>query len=119
MSNEKDIDKHIAAILQVQRIDFFRVKNSNFRGGMRNFNTTAFDETFSCDRFFPDFIFPWGGRVYMIENGMKSGNTISHADRKYKQAKRGQHWERHGNCYYQVITSCEEATAFFREILKK
>ena len=115
---EKDIDIEIAHILQRQRIDFFRVKNSNFRGGFKNFNTTAFDEPISCDKYFSDFIFPYNGRVYLIENAMKSGNTLSHADRKEKQRIRGEHWERTGNCYYQVLTSIQEVHEFFKTLLK-
>ena len=115
---EKELDIHIASILKRQKIDFFRVKNSNFRGGLRNFNTEAFSEPFSVDKYFPDFMFPYAGRVYLIENGIKVGGTINNQRRKRWQATRGKYWEEHGGCYYQVITSIEEANLFFSEMLK-
>jgi hypothetical protein len=115
--NEKNIDDEVARILQKQGIDFTRIKNSNFRGGFKNYNTTAFGEPFQCDKYVADFIIFHGGKTWLIENAMKHGNTLSNAKRKKKQRARGEHWETEGGCYYQVLTSIEEVNEFFKRLL--
>lgn len=113
---EKDIDNFIAETLQKHRIDFVRIKNSNFRGGMRNYNTSAYDEPFSCDKNYPDFTFPYGGRVHMIENGLRHGKQLSNQSRKNRQIERMVHWAKHGGCECAVISSIDMAVEYFRNI---
>jgi len=113
---EKEIDKYIAGVFQKHKIDFIRIKNSNFKGRMKNFNTTAFSEIFSCDKFWPDFMFCHDGNIRMIENGLKTGNKLQNKERKEMQYKRMNHWHNEGCAGFVIITSIDEAQEYFKNI---
>jgi hypothetical protein len=113
---EKKIDSYIVDVLQKKNIDFVRINNSNSKGASGIYYTTAFYPVYSCSRNWPDFTFPFKGKIYMIENGLKVGNKISHQDRKDKQVERMKYWSDNGGTIGVVITSVEGAKAFFKKI---
>ena len=119
-TKEKKIDDYIASKLQEKKIDFLRIKNSNFRG-YNNYNTTAFGKDKDgkyrqCDKYWPDFVFVFNKKVYMIENGLKEGNKIKNQDRKDMQLERMKHWVTNGGCKGVIILSVKEAEKFFKKI---
>ena len=112
---ERDIDHHIVSILQSKRIDFLHLTNAT-QSKSASYKTTAFNEPYSCKKYFSDFIFCHGGRVHLIENSIKNGNTLANKQRKIKQMERMLYWALNGGCSVRVITSIEEANRYFKEI---
>ena len=112
---EKQIDRYIVDILQAKRIDFLHLSNATM-GKSASYKTTAYSEPYSCRRYFPDFAIFHGGRVNLIENGIKNGNTLANKPRKEKQMERMRHMAIHGGCSVRVITSIEEATRYLKEV---
>lgn len=113
---EKEIDKYIAETLQINKIDFIRIPNKATIGKSSNFSTTAFGKPYICTRYFSDFMFPFEGKTYLVENGIKVGNQIRHKDRKEKQHERMAHWAANGGCRAFIISSKVAAEKMFKEI---
>ena len=112
---EKQIDRYIVDILQAKRIDFLHLSNSTMSKSA-SYKTTAYSEPYSCKRYFSDFIFPFGDKCHLLENGIMHGKTIAHKDRKEKQLERMVYWSMNGGCSIRIITSIEQAKSYFQEI---
>ena len=108
MSEKSKLQKPVIDYLQKNGMDFIHLPNNAFGGKSAAYATTAFKEhdiheTFSCTKYFPDLVFPWHGKVYMVEFGLPGSNM----NRKEKQMARMNYWERLGGCIPFMIT--EEA----------
>jgi hypothetical protein len=112
---EKQIDRYIVDILQLKKIDFLHLTNATSQKSA-SYKTHAFGEPYPCKRYFSDFIFPFGGKCHLLENGIMHGNTIAHKDRKKKQFERMVYWSINGCCSIRVITSINEAEKYLKEI---
>lgn len=118
---EKEIDDFVAHTLQDNKIDFFRILNSNFKSRYDNYITKAFlpnkkGKYQSCDKFFPDFQFPFKKKIYLVENGIKTGSKIKNQERKDKQIERINYWVKNGNCVKVILLSVDDAKQFFKKI---
>ena len=113
---EKEIDNFIAETLQKNKIDFLRIRNNSFRNAKGNYKTTAYDKEFPCDKYFPDFIFPFRARVFLIENGLKVSNQLKHKKRKSLQKERIINWMINGGCQGYIVSSLISAKAVFKTI---
>ena len=112
---EREIDHFIVKTLQTKKIDFLHIANGTSQKSA-SYKTHAFNEPYSCKRYFSDFIFPFGGKCHLLENGIMHGKTIAHKDRKKKQFERMVYWSINGCCSIRIITSIEQAKAYFQEI---
>lgn len=113
---EKEIDKYVVKTLISNGIDFIHIPNKSTMGKSANYKTYLGDEGFTCTKYFSDFMFPFNGSVYMIENGIKEGNQIRHKTRKDMQRKRMAKWACDGKVKCYVVCSKEAAKKFFEEI---
>ena len=91
-------------------MDFIHIGNRAFGGKCKNYSTNAFTDdeiigmSISCDKYFPDLVFPWHGKVYMVEFGVKD----AHKERKEKQQHRMSYWRDIGGCLTFLITDISQ-----------
>jgi len=104
MSEKALLQKPVIDYLQKRQMDFIHIGNAGFKGKRAAYATTAYTESFSCDKYFPDLTFPWHGKVYMLEFGIPG----QHKDRKEQQEIRMSYWRDVGGCEVKVITTKEQ-----------
>jgi hypothetical protein len=116
MKTEKEIDTYIVEKLKKNKIDFYHIPNAASKGQTANYFTEAFDAPFQCHKYVSDFILPINGSVIWIENGMKTGSSIRHKDRKQMQKKRSEYWAKNGGIKHYQIFSKVSAEKVLKEI---
>jgi hypothetical protein len=115
MSSEKEeMQNRFIKWLQKNNLDFFRIGNSAFIHKVTSPYSYAIDLSgMPCHKYWPDIIFPFGGKIYMIEFGIKG----RHKDLKTLQALRGEYWAITGGADYRQVFSWEECEKFISELL--
>lgn len=109
MSIEKEIQDYYISMLQKYSIDFLRLKNNGQKGKSKGaYSYGAFREGHDNNKYFPDVIFCFNGKVYLREFGERGKNS----DRKQKQEIRMFVWRDNGNCdiltVYDMDTACKD-----------
>ena len=93
-------------MLKKYSIDFIRIKNQGFKGKSASHKSYGvWKDGENCDKYFPDVLFCFNGKVYAREFGVPK----SHKDRKQKQAERLHHWKQQGNVDGLIVTDMEIA----------
>ena len=104
---EKDIQDMLIDILKKKDLPYIHIPNRAFSKTSRGA---------ACLKDFPDLQFAYNGYVYMIEIGLKDGNTARHKARKGRQKAVGEKWEYHGAVRFEMIFSFNELNVFINSI---
>lgn len=115
---EKEIQDYYLKMCQKYCIDFLRLKNQGFKGKMASSKSYGvFKEGSPNDKYFPDMIFVFMGKVFMREFSMRDGKEYKNPERKKKQWERMKHWQDNGHCDILIVDSLELAEKDWQAIL--
>jgi len=104
---EKDIQDMLINILQKKDLPYIHIPNKAF---------SKYSRGAACLKDFPDIQFAYEGYIYMIEIGVKDGNTPRNKARKGRQKVVGEKWAYHGAVRFEMIFSYNELNNFINSI---
>jgi hypothetical protein len=104
MTEKQLMQDDFIKILQKNKIDFIRTRNSGFQKKVKAPHTHAFEKAFPCDKYLPDVMYCHQGKVFMVEFGIKENDR----GRKERQEERMSHWSKNGGTVYVMCYSWED-----------
>ena len=106
MMIEKNIQDVLINILKYRNLDYIHLGNVGKKSRTQN----------KCLTYFPDVQFCFNSQTYIVEFGIKDGNSIRHSDRKKNQIERAHKMERDGGMIFAMIFTHDELNAFIDTI---